>query len=61
MRKKISEGLNDKQVILNRKSILFFFVKADRTDCLFYYAYFKLKENLIRTWKKKFQKIVLIY
>lgn len=47
MRKKISEGLNDKHIILNRKSI--FFVKADRTDCLFYYAYCKLKENLIRT------------
>lgn len=49
MRKKISEGLNDKHILLNRKSVVFFFVKADRTDCLFYYAYFKLKENLIRT------------
>lgn len=37
MRKKISEGLNDKHILLNRKSI---FVTANQPVYLFYYAYF---------------------
>lgn len=37
MRKKISEGLNDKHILLNRKSV---FVTADRAVYLFYNAYF---------------------
>lgn len=57
MRKKISEGFNDKYIFLNRKSVVFFFVKVDWIDCLFYYVYFKLKENLIRIWKKNFKRL----
>lgn len=37
MRKKISEGLNDKHILLNRKSVV---VTADQPVYLFYYAYF---------------------
>lgn len=37
MKKKISEGLNDKHIILNRTSVV---VTADRAVYLFYNAYF---------------------
>lgn len=37
MRKKISEGFNDKYIFLNRKSV---FVIVDWVVYLFYYVYF---------------------
>lgn len=56
MRKKISEGLNDKHILLNRKSV---FVTADQP--FIYSTMHILIKKKIKNLIEKFQRTVLIY